>query len=433
MADNFKLQAMGLTGLTIDGSSSAPSQTEFSQFLNDGVIDVTNRVIMLRPQDIDNFLREGSEQTSNGFNPGSSKIVSVVREDGTNNQWYPCKKSSMNLQYRVTDPESLHFASKYNPVYMISQNRNVHVFPIPTSDGNDTFKVLYVNYSPEETDGTSLDHSSTGIKWFPDDKVYLVVLYAAIQSLMAKITSLNSSLPSDITLPSVPVAPSLTSVTFTSVDLALDAFKPAFTTATISAAGVYTGDAPTFIPPVMSTPDFNDTNTWITTEEDSEMLVARVQEIQVKIGEFSARMAEAQAKFNKENVAYQSAIQESTQELQVANQVNLAEAQADLQVSMKNKDRDLQRQLQNGVNDMQAIINDNNRKTTTYQSDIQKYSAELAGKTQKFTTSLQNDQADYQWTTAQYASLKAQYNEAFIVMTPPAPSQQQQQQRQYRR
>ena len=182
MAD-FQSQAMGLTGLTIDGSSTAPSRTEFSQFLNDGVIDVTNKVVKLRPQDIDNFLREGAEQTSNGFNPGSSKIVSVVRESGTNNEWYPCSKKHISLQYRVTDTTSLHYASKYNPVYMISQNRNVHVYPEPSADGDDTFKVLYVNYSPEESDGTALDHASTGIKWFPDDKVYLVVLYASIKSL----------------------------------------------------------------------------------------------------------------------------------------------------------------------------------------------------------------------------------------------------------
>ena len=162
MAD-FQSQVMGLTGLTIDASSTSPSRTEFSQFLNDGVIDVTNRVIQYRPQDIENFTREGAEQTSNGFNPGSSKIVSVVRESGINNQWYPCKKSSMNLQYRVTDTESLHFASKYNPVYMITQNRNVHVYPELIADGDDTFKVLYVNYSPEESDGTALDHASTGI------------------------------------------------------------------------------------------------------------------------------------------------------------------------------------------------------------------------------------------------------------------------------
>ena len=71
----------------------------------------------------------------------SGLTVSVVRESGTNNQWYPCKKSSMALEYKVTDVESLSYASKFHPVYMISQNRNVHVYPAPTGDGNDTFNV----------------------------------------------------------------------------------------------------------------------------------------------------------------------------------------------------------------------------------------------------------------------------------------------------
>jgi len=631
MAD-FQEQVMALTGLTIDGSSTAPSRSEFSTFLNDGVIDVTNKTLLLRPQDIDNFLREGAEQTSNGFNPGTNQIVAVLRESGTNNEWYPCRKESISLQYRVTDTNSLYYASKYNPVYMITQNRNVHVYPAPSSAGNDTFKVLYVNSSPEETDGTALDHASTGIKWFPDDKIYLVVLYASIQSLMSKITSLNNSLPSDITLPAVPIqptmnattvsipsfttpdafiqpvapagadvdfssvptapvyvsslltlgatptisdltisaispvspsgpsftapdissifnpassppsytapvislgtaptisdlsisavspaTPSLTSVTFTSIDSALDASTPVFSTATISASSTYTGSAPaytkpvlslrgaptisdltisavapvapsltdttvtessitepSFIPPVMSVPDFSDTNTWISTEEDSEMLAARVQEIQAKIGEYSARMGEAQAQFNKdnaifqkdiqiaiqnaqiesaedgmklqkfsnevqqyqanvakevqeyqqnlagdlqvwqaerqtdlqkyntdvqnevnefnkENVAYQSAIQESIQELQVANGVNLAKAQADLQLAKTNKDRDQQRQLQNGINDLQAIVQDNTRKITLYQAEVGTYQAVVNKEVQEYQQNLAGD------------------------------------------
>ena len=185
MAD-FQSQVMGLTGLTIDGSSTTPSRAEFSTFLNDGVLDVTKRSIELNPMSVNDFLRQSAEQTSNGFNPGTSQIIAVLRESGTNNEWYPCTQSSMSFEYKVTDPESLHFASKYNPVYMVSQNRNIHVFPEPSAAGNDTFKVLYVNSSPEETDGTALDHASTGIKWFPENKVYLVILYAAIKSLEAK-------------------------------------------------------------------------------------------------------------------------------------------------------------------------------------------------------------------------------------------------------
>ena len=70
---NFEAQVNGLTGLGIDGTSTNPGQTELSQFLNDGVIDVTNRIIRLRPQEIDNFTRQSAEQTSNGFNPGNKQ------------------------------------------------------------------------------------------------------------------------------------------------------------------------------------------------------------------------------------------------------------------------------------------------------------------------------------------------------------------------
>ena len=166
-------------------SISVTDNNELSQFLSDGVVDVTNRWISVKPEDIENFTRESAEQTSNGFNPGTNKIVSVFRENGTNGEWYPCIKKPIDLQYLVTDPDSLHYASKHNPVYMITQNRNVHVFPLPSDSGNDGFKVLYVNYDAEELDGTDLDYASTAIKWFPDDKVYLVVIYAAMRLLQA--------------------------------------------------------------------------------------------------------------------------------------------------------------------------------------------------------------------------------------------------------
>ena len=49
--------------------------------------------------------------------------------------------------------------------------------------------------------------------------------------------------------------------------------------------------APTYIPPVMSAPDFDDASSnWITTEEDPEMVSSRMQVINGQIGDFSARV-----------------------------------------------------------------------------------------------------------------------------------------------
>ena len=145
----FEAQVEGLTGIDIGSSSTYPTQAQLTQFINDAVIDVTSRCISIDPKQQTDFSRESAEQTSNGFNPGTSEIISVIRESGTDGEWYPCSKKAIGLQYRVKDNTSLYFASKYNPVYMTTQNRNVHVYPEPGSS-NDGFKVLYVNSSPEE-------------------------------------------------------------------------------------------------------------------------------------------------------------------------------------------------------------------------------------------------------------------------------------------
>ena len=75
MAD-FQSQAMGLTGLTIDGSSTTPSRTEFSTFLNDGVIDVTRKWLSVHSGDKHQFTAVSSEYTSNGVYFQSAEIIS---------------------------------------------------------------------------------------------------------------------------------------------------------------------------------------------------------------------------------------------------------------------------------------------------------------------------------------------------------------------
>ena len=185
MAD-FQEQVMGLTGLTIDNSSTTPSRAEFSTFLNDGVLDVTRRSIGRSPNSAVQFIRESDEQTTNAsLDLNGAQIISVVRESGVNNQWEGCRYIPPAMQYSVTDTSSLNYASKYNPVYTILDDGKISVFPVPGSNP-ESFKVYYVNDSPEEADGTALDHASTGIKYFPKDKIYLVIIYAAIKSLECK-------------------------------------------------------------------------------------------------------------------------------------------------------------------------------------------------------------------------------------------------------
>ena len=176
----FQAQVEGLTGITV---STTPTTGELTEFLRDGVIDVTNRWLAVKPQDVENFLRTTSSD-SQGVSVGGAKIVYVMREAGAtgasdgSTAWRACRKIPSALQSRVVDESSLHFASQYNPAYIIENDHTINVYPVPSA--NNGMKVF--------TNNTNLAFSHSNIKYFPNDKVYLVVLYAAIKTLQAKMS-----------------------------------------------------------------------------------------------------------------------------------------------------------------------------------------------------------------------------------------------------
>ena len=166
----FKAQVTGLTGIT---SGTNPTDAELSEFLKDGVMDVTNRCIQLQPQNREDFVRGSSTQSSNGFATSGANIISVIREAGADGDtdgstaWRNCRKVPSHLRSRVIDIDSLHFASKYNPTYIINNNSAVNVYPVP--DGtNDGYRVYYVNNEPKGdgiVDELAAGHSTIG--YFP--------------------------------------------------------------------------------------------------------------------------------------------------------------------------------------------------------------------------------------------------------------------------
>ena len=400
----FEAQVEALTGIDINGSSN-PTQTELSQFLVDGVVDVVNKMILLRPEEIHKFTST-SNSTTNVTRTG--KILSVVREHDSTSILRPCIRINPNNRYEATDSNSLKYRSKYNPgFYEIDEV--IHTVPAAGSGDNDIV-VTQVAYDT----GLVYGDAAGAIANFPTEYEHLVSLYAAIQSLQSAMA--NSVISLNISSPAVPV---LSIITFSSVDSSLDASAPIFTTASISAASTYAGSAPSY-PNQIVAPDFAQVNTYIDTNQDVELANVKLQEVNAQLAEMNAKMQDSMNIFNKENITYQSAIQESIQEMQVENQVNLAKAQTDLQLATSNKDRDLQRQLQNGINDMQALVADNTAKVNKYSAEVNDYQAEVAKEIQENTTKVQQ----YQLL---YGQLSQQYISAFAV------SQQQQTGQQERR
>ena len=193
MAD-FQTQVEALTGLSI---GSGVTTAQLTQFLTDGVIDVTHKCVSLRPDQISLFARESAEQTSNGLDLNGAKIVSVLREGGSNNDWRACRLVTPDVQSRVTDINSIHYASKYNPAYSVLDNGEINVFPSPGSNP-DAFKVYYVNNVPLDKGGSALAYNHSDIKYFDDSKVYLVVLYASIRCLDHLVHVAQNGMPNDL-------------------------------------------------------------------------------------------------------------------------------------------------------------------------------------------------------------------------------------------
>ena len=182
----FQAQVQGLTGLTISSSGTNPTEAELTAFLEDGLMDVTNRWLDIHPEDFTQFIRVSGEVTSNGAEKvDRAKIVSVLRESGTNNDWRSCSYIPPEMQSRVTDTSSIHYASKLHPVYTVLEDGSINVFPAAGSDP-DAFKVYYINNNGRDTSDNSLTYASSGIAFFPKYKVRLVAIYAAIKSLEAK-------------------------------------------------------------------------------------------------------------------------------------------------------------------------------------------------------------------------------------------------------
>ena len=58
-----------------------------------------------------------------------------------------------------------------------------------------------------------------------------------------------------------------------------------------------------------------------------------------------------------------------------------------------------------------------------YATELQSYQAEVAAAVQEYTQNLQGDGLGYQWLQDQYARLKAEYDQAFMIAAPKQPAQ----------
>ena len=184
----FENQINSLSGLTL-GASGIASTAEGTQYLSDGLVEVINRVIEYKPEDIPKFCKVTHDDSNAGI-LYTGRIHSVVREHDSTSILRICERVPADYRYSADDENSIHYRSKYNPAYYIVGGTTAHgskIYSIPASaSGNNDIIVSQVYYD------TGITVSDDDIDNFPNEYKYLVPMYAAIKVMEQRIVKLSA-------------------------------------------------------------------------------------------------------------------------------------------------------------------------------------------------------------------------------------------------
>jgi len=387
----FSAQVVDLVGAFSD-------ETALDTFITEGA----NEVINAMPRPMQERVAEETAVSTGTTTSEGHKVLYMLRTDGTIDQ--PCRRIPARQRGRVADSDDMEYATTSDPAYYVKDGKfNI----LPSGAGLLVSMPTYSQTSPLDASAIST------ITNFPNEAEYLVVLYAAIKALQQVMNGKSSSLPTDVTLPSAPVAPEISTVSYTDATNA-DATVGAIV---VSDKIDISGNAPSFVSPVSSSADFAKVTSYVETDEDVELAAAKVQQIQSQISDFNAKMQESTNKFNKENVRYQMEFQEEVTKVNQDLQAEVETFKTKASIAQFNKQQDQALNLANAAKQIEDVIADNGNKLQKYASELQKYQAEVTSEIQNYSVKIQKHTMDYQWLIGQHQNLIADYQRGLQLLT----------------
>ena len=397
---------MATLSAQIQALAGTGTGSEMADWMTDGAREIINILPPKLKEKCSQItaLTDGSGTDMDGF----GDILHVTRETGNTTTIYaPCRRIPSMYGGMAEDSSSLmYYGTATDPVYWIESNSSDHsklfIKPDPTaSQDAKIYHIGYPSFTTGDTETWDIAQKTT-ITNFPDEAEYLVVLYAAIKVLQNKMNEKSrADLSLDSVLPPIPPTPSFTTPTIGDVTI-----SPTLLT--------NLGTPPIYNSQIVA-PDFADANTWLNTEEDSEMVASRVQIIQGQIQDFQAKVQNELNVFNKENIEYQAKLQEAVQQAQIDSQKASQQAQLDSQDAQQEASLLLQKETQEYANKLQK-----------YSAEVSGYQAEVGKKVQEFQQNFQKDSQEYQWLQSQQVKLQQDYNQGIqLLIGGGAPQQQQ--------
>tara|TARA_R110002020_G_scaffold469804_2_gene695102 strand:- start:606 stop:1430 length:825 start_codon:yes stop_codon:yes gene_type:complete len=213
-------QATYLFGYNASILDNAPTMA--NAWAMDAVCDISRRLYSINPREAEQFTRV-RKFTSNPISIDGVMITNVIRAvsktivstdtlktykneaNESISDYRIVKRVHAGVAARLQDPESLHYRSKYNPVYFFegqieeeqTGNRNeliLQVLPAPSTTSD--VKVTYIPYTRRGSrDGFTWEKLNAAkhsfIEYFPDEMMYMVAKYIAIRMLEVKIQELT--------------------------------------------------------------------------------------------------------------------------------------------------------------------------------------------------------------------------------------------------
>ena len=385
----FSAQVVDLVGAFSD-------ETALDSFITEGA----NEVINAMPRSIQERVAEETAVTTGTTTSEGHKVLYMLRSDSTIDQ--PCRRIPANKRGRAADSSDMEYATTSDPVYYVKDGKfNI----LPSGAG------LLVSV-PTYSQSSVIDASGNAtITNFPNEAEYLVVLYAAIKALQQAMNGKSSSLPTDVTLPSAPVAPEISTVSYTdatNVDASIESIV-------VPAKIDVSSNAPAFTKPTTALALSEVTLDLF--NEDLELASTRLQKVQAQISEIRTNFENEKAEFDKENTRYQMEFQEEVTKVTQDLQAEIEKFRTKAEIARFNKQQDQALNLANAAKQIEDVIADNNGKLQKYVSELQKYQAEVSSEIQNYSAKIQKQVTDYQWIASQHQNLTADYQRGLQLLT----------------
>lgn len=341
--------------------------------------------------------RKVIDYTANLADSGSGVSVTGYRFYRAHKSGYGARLIDAGMKAQAVASDSIYRATATDPVAYI-ENGVLYIKP----SGGTGIAMAY----------PTVVYSDSTIAGFPAELLQGVVLYAAIQRAIqmynSVITSLGSLAFTDQSAPATPSAPSFTYTdaslgTYTAEQISFtDTAPPSYTNAIL---GTYTAEQISTLPgpPSYTKPtttfDLTTAGTIINTDEDVELGRAEVERQSQLLQQYQQDIQNEQNEFNKELQFFNAEMQETIENVRLAQEATMKLAQDTTNLN-----------LQNAVNTF-------NKNVTAYNASLQiaikngEFSQEAAMFEAKDTTALdiQNKAKDLEKQISQYAATLQKY------------------------